>query len=478
MTRSTRILLTVLVACIGCMAFADSGYIYTQELDSAYISRSIYVCSDKSVVVLGNVDNYDELHMHTFVVTKLDPQGNLLWRRYPGYSGGFISIAGVDIDASDTVTFITTSISLDPVKLWMIDSNGVMSSISDSIYQPNQLITFNKALRTPDNKIVAVGKLTQGYSGSSACFFRFSATGDTLASAFWPVDQGTILRGAEAYDLALKDNGNTLITCMLHESFGSVLEITPEGNLLSRTNLPGNSTLGATTISPEQNLQSYIISYSYRTNANYNHRFCRYNEGTIDTLFSIDSALLRHVYSMKLGIDSIYVCGEKTNLGGVLLNLSYNGEVNWTWSQAGVNTSYYAGYGSASTALLDLDPNGCIYWAWGDSGSQVITKLLPNGQLPVEDDFAVPAVNRISAYPNPMKDKLSIKLAQDDGTNTDENRIEIYNIKGQLVRSVPISKGETQWDGKDNSGRNCPPGIYLLHTDKRSSQTRRICKTY
>ncbi|MDD3662850.1 MAG: FlgD immunoglobulin-like domain containing protein, partial [Candidatus Pacebacteria bacterium] len=108
--------------------------------------------------------------------------------------------------------------------------------------------------------------------------------------------------------------------------------------------------------------------------------------------------------------------------------------------------------------------------------SAVAYKLLPNGQVPVADEVQTPPVNAISAYPNPMKDHLNIKITQDDGAVTGENRIEIYNIKGQLVRSIEVSKGETEWDGKDKQGKHCPLGIYLLRFNE--SLTTKICKSY
>jgi len=49
-----HILLISIMAALCSMVFANSGYVYTQELNSVYASRAIYVCSDKSVVVLGN----------------------------------------------------------------------------------------------------------------------------------------------------------------------------------------------------------------------------------------------------------------------------------------------------------------------------------------------------------------------------------------------------------------------------------------
>ena len=83
MKRSIHLIATLVVLWLVCNSIhAQNGYVYTQELNSSYASRSIYVCSDNSVVVLGNSDNLEEFHYMTIAITKLDPQGNLQWRRY------------------------------------------------------------------------------------------------------------------------------------------------------------------------------------------------------------------------------------------------------------------------------------------------------------------------------------------------------------------------------------------------------------
>jgi len=181
---------------MGSFLHAQNGYVYTQELNSSYASRSIYVCSDNSVVVLGNSDNLEELHYMTIAITKLDPQGNLQWRRYidPGIYQ-YISITGVDIDNEDRVTFIVTRFGYATTQLMTVDSAGEIDYLSNQIEIPIPSLALNKALRTSNGEIVAVGKKTH-YNWdylqyvSTACFFRFSATGDTLSSAYWPNDLG------------------------------------------------------------------------------------------------------------------------------------------------------------------------------------------------------------------------------------------------------------------------------------------------
>ncbi|MDD3563106.1 MAG: T9SS type A sorting domain-containing protein [Candidatus Cloacimonetes bacterium] len=481
MKQSLLILLISILAMLSSMAFAQSGYVYNESLPIEIIaSRSIYVCSDNSVVVLSNVDDTEEEWWFFYsTITKLDPDGNLLWRQWLN-PGGWppCAITGVDIDAEDTVTFILIG---DEISLGTIDSEGVVATLSFLIDMdiPYYTKSFNKALRTPNNEIVAVGKAYQDYifyELSSACYFRFSSAGDTLATAFWPVDPDSPWHQAEAYDLALMDNGNILIACRLHSFNCSILEVNPDGTLVNRFDLPGEYHPSNVAICRESNNASYIIAYAMGEFSDRSIQVDRFENGVFEPLFSISGSDLTEVNSMILGTDNIYLCG-RLSVNGSLLSLTYSGELNWSWAQPGYNHSSVERYGSASAALLALDNEDCIYWAWGSRGSQVITKLLPNGQLPIDDEVQAPPVNTISAYPNPMKDEVTIKIKQDVQSHSPDNSIDIFNIKGQLIRSLKLTKGETVWDGKDSGGKPCPKGIYLLRYQYGTSQITKICKT-
>jgi hypothetical protein len=485
MKQSMHILLISIMAMLSSMAFAQSGYVYNESLPIVRIaSRSIYVCSDNSVVVLSSVDDtMDEWWYYHLAITKLDPYGNLLWRQWLN-PGGWpaCTITGVDIDAEDTVTFIATWIASSVIQLGTIDSDGVVAPLSDPIGLPYFSITFNKALRTPNNEIVAVGKACQHDNiwsdVSSACYFRFSSAGDTLATAFWPVDQGSSELVAEAYDLALMDNGNILIACRLHTYNCSILEVNPDGTLVNRFDLPGEYHSYNVAICRESNNASYIIAYEMGEYHDRSFHVDRFENGVFEPLFSILGSDLTAVYSMILGTDNIYLCGDLIG-NGSLLSLTYSGELNWSWEQEEGNMCEVDWeYGSRSAALLALDNEDCIYWAFGCHESQVITKLLPNGQLPIEDEVQTPPVNAISAYPNPMKDHLNIKITQDDKPVIATSHIDIFNIKGQLIRSLKLVNNETNWDGKESGGKPCPKGIYLLRYQYGTSHVTKICKTH
>lgn len=480
MMIKVRILLVILAASICASAFAQSGYVYTQELVDGYVSsRSIFVCSDNSVVVLGNVDDTSFSYDYYLSITKLDPSGNLLWRQWMGGAGILLTITGVDIDANDTVSFITTVLALEQyIKLWSVDSSGNISLITAAPGIPNpKRVHFNKALRTPGNEIVAVGKTYTSDDELSACYYRFSATGDTLATAFYPVDAGSGYQIAEAYDLVLTDNGNLLVTCALSANLASILEIDPDGNIINRIDFSDMfvNVYSCLTIERNPNDSSFLIAGPFGEYPGTMVRVYRLFNNELTYLFAIDTAVVQWVSSMLAHSNGILISGSEYHCS--LVNLSYTGELIWSWQQNGTNRCTYLvnGIGTHSTALLALDNFNCVYWAWGNGGFQVITKLLPNGQVPVEDQVQTPSVNRISAYPNPLKDHVIIKVTHDD-SRVHNDIIDIFNIRGQLVRSLKLTNSETQWDGKDYTGETCPTGIYLIRSGKGSKQVHRISK--
>jgi hypothetical protein len=466
-----KLCLFVLILLLGSL-FAQSGYVYTQELNSDYASRSIYICSDNSVVVLGNSDNTEEFHVYNLVITKLDPFGNLLWRRNLG-TGDMISITGVDIDANDTITFITTIIGGTFIQLWTIDSTGIINTLSTPVQIPIMAITFNKALRTLNNEIVAVGTAFYNYDVSSACFFRFSATGDTVSTAFWPADLSSLYHKARAYDIAQKDNGNLLVTCMLHTNIGSVLEINICGVELNRINIPDSFAdfYSSIALCRIYNDETYYIAGLFGS-TNVMAKVFSLSGTDINSQFDIDDSVVFNVWSMLLNQNGVFICGS---INGSLAYFTLSGELTWVWHAQGNNICEYIseGFGSPSSALLAIDITGCIYWAWSNGGNQVITKLLPSGQLPVEEILSSPeAIMYI--YPNPMNDHVRI-CVEKSTTSSNGNYVDIFNIKGQKLCSLQLINSVTEWNGRDNLGRQCDQGIYLIRYSNNISKLKKIC---
>jgi len=99
--------------------------------------------------------------------------------------------------------------------------------------------------------------------------------------------------------------------------------------------------------------------------------------------------------------------------------------------------------------------------------------------LDISDKTLEPATSLIlSNYPNPFNPETTIKFSLAKDSNV---TLEIYNVKGQLVRSLVTGKyraGTHQvfWNGKDDTGQAVSSGIYFytLITDKATATKKMI----
>lgn len=92
------------------------------------------------------------------------------------------------------------------------------------------------------------------------------------------------------------------------------------------------------------------------------------------------------------------------------------------------------------------------------------TRLVNLNHTDVEDYILTPHQVALSVYPNPFNPETTIRYQIPAAGNT---MLEIYNIKGQKVRSLMEmnqSEGEHSitWNGTDDSGRKLSSGVYLL----------------
>ena len=110
------------------------------------------------------------------------------------------------------------------------------------------------------------------------------------------------------------------------------------------------------------------------------------------------------------------------------------------------------------------------------------------GGIAVDDNsrYQIPDT-RLSNYPNPFSacTTISFNLATNYTNLHEQSRIEIYNIKGQLVKRLGfrISNfgfGEAVWDGKDEKGKQVPSGVYLyrLSTNNFQSNIQKMLLMY
>ena len=91
------------------------------------------------------------------------------------------------------------------------------------------------------------------------------------------------------------------------------------------------------------------------------------------------------------------------------------------------------------------------------------------------DDPVVPELPapKLAAYPNPFTVFTNLKIILPSNRCNDKTRvtsasIDIYNIKGQKVKSIALDPGKageqfSYWDGRDEAGKQCSSGVYILN---------------
>ncbi|MDY0152500.1 MAG: T9SS type A sorting domain-containing protein [Candidatus Cloacimonas sp.] len=87
------------------------------------------------------------------------------------------------------------------------------------------------------------------------------------------------------------------------------------------------------------------------------------------------------------------------------------------------------------------------------------------------DDQNTPAANSLAllAYPMPFNGSLTLKPTS---TKAGMVKIEIYNVKGQLLNSLATLPGQSiEWNGLDNKGQKTGSGIYFVKANQNGNTT-------
>jgi len=84
------------------------------------------------------------------------------------------------------------------------------------------------------------------------------------------------------------------------------------------------------------------------------------------------------------------------------------------------------------------------------------------------------AVNLISVYPNPFNPTANIALSINDNDINKPISVEIFNIKGQLVKTLVsneiIQNPNFVWNGKDNNNNSTSSGMYFVKMKTATSE--------
>ncbi len=172
------------------------------------------------------------------------------------------------------------------------------------------------------------------------------------------------------------------------------------------------------------------------------------------------------------------------------LTSSWNGRLPMIYTFNGTDTSLYiadmpdGSLGDGLPAAIRSDNNGTLvmfgfplYFMQTDGVRAMLQQLLPelNNALPISAE-AIPSVGiKVTVFPNPFSTNLTIDIHKEQSTPLSAH---IYNIKGQLIRSLTSSNALSQqltWDGCDTEGRKVSSGIYFIKIkDSYHTHTQKV----
>ncbi|MCD4650397.1 MAG: T9SS type A sorting domain-containing protein [Candidatus Cloacimonetes bacterium] len=87
-----------------------------------------------------------------------------------------------------------------------------------------------------------------------------------------------------------------------------------------------------------------------------------------------------------------------------------------------------------------------------------------DSQMPIEKEKLPLPTQYLTCYPNPFNPKTTLEFTLTEPAQTE---LSVYNIKGQLVKSLITQRLQSgvhkvSWDGQDNSGHPSSSGVYFF----------------
>jgi len=140
----------------------------------------------------------------------------------------------------------------------------------------------------------------------------------------------------------------------------------------------------------------------------------------------------------------------------------------WTYDFPSVHEFYFPTFSSAQM--------GCYAFADNDSLRIITNQKVYSFQVGISTSIADETMEHmdqvIQVYPNPVRSsqQLTIKTQSNE-----QFTLDIYNIKGQKVRSLQMCKsGQIEWNLRGHKNNSLPSGVYIIKS--RNSNAIKPCK--
>ncbi|HHV36318.1 MAG TPA: T9SS type A sorting domain-containing protein [Candidatus Cloacimonetes bacterium] len=183
-----------------------------------------------------------------------------------------------------------------------------------------------------------------------------------------------------------------------------------------------------------------------------------------------------------------HISTDQNNYFGALkiddkLLLIQNDEETYTFELADIEASQYIEF-MVDTWQPDLDGNSSLQTLFYNTDDCIVIRMLMtdmdrslfmrfyflNLSQRVSTSDLVQPVPTLSAYPNPFIESVQISSSKKEG----EAVLDIYNLKGQKVKSIKTRDAKYVWDGKDEKGNSLGAGIYFIREDAATKPVKII----
>ncbi len=427
----------------------------------SYFVEDIRVCPDEGYAVIGSVWN-SEFSTNNGFMMKTDSDGNMLWASIDTVDfvtgpepSGFVVL--------DDGSFITLGNNFWGVGRYLLKRNP--TGIIDWTVELDNDYGTEAIELTNDGKMVTTG----GSMDGAISLQKFDLNGDLIWRETYLPDG---FEYGSGYSITQTSDGGYALTGKVHGTNNNDI-------IVIKTDEIGNS----------------LWSWTYNGTQNYR------DVGNC-IIENSDSELLIGGYINETNNRDYYGFLTKMNtLGDTIWTRKFdaNNETSNIWSLLQHENDYYI---LRSTKIIIIDESQNVIWDsvndWGltfgyASGDRSIQKLQNNqyiccgekningssiivsktdstGNVVSVEDYEIFQTknNNINCYPNPFNPYIHFEIRELDLFNC---RIEIFNIKGQKIESLPIENKNMIWNASNYSS-----GLYLVNLMKNSTiiQTKKI----